>query len=102
MVLWPKRCQQTQLVKKINKDFCCTSTPLVVLIVVVLVVVIWNWKSHWQGLPQLSATDTKLAEQYINLDKVTFYDFDRRGHWVGNQFLPSSPSTPSAQLTMAD
>ena len=42
---------------------------------------------------QLSATDTKSAEQYINLDKVTFYDFDKRGHWVGNQFLPSTTST---------
>ena len=51
---------------------------------------------------QLSTTDTKPAEKYINLDKISFYDFDKRGHWVGNEFLPSSPTVPTAQLTMAD
>ena len=51
---------------------------------------------------QLSTIDTTEAQQFIKLDKISFYDFDRRGHWKGDQFLPSSPIEPTATLVMAD
>ena len=51
---------------------------------------------------QLTIVNTSEAEHFVNLDKISFYDFDRRGHWKGDKFLPSSPTEPTAQLTMAD
>ena len=51
---------------------------------------------------QLTIVNTSEAEHFVNLDKISFYDFDRRGHWKGDKFLPSSPTEPTAQLVMAD
>lgn len=69
--------------------------------------IITNFKSTLSSVRETvveSIKDTDISDlmELVDLDNVKFYDFDRRGHWVGSQFLPSSPSTPSAQLTMAD
>ena len=38
-------------------------------------------------------SSSKFQECLSRCSGVKFYDFDKRGHWVGNQFLPSTTST---------
>ena len=60
--------------------------------------IITNFKSTLSSVRETvveSIKDTDISDimDLVDLDNVKFYDFDKRGHWVGNQFLPSTTST---------
>ena len=60
--------------------------------------IITNFKSTLSSVRETvveSIKDTDISDimDLVDLDNVKFYDFDKRGHWVGNKFLPSTTST---------
>ena len=68
--------------------------------------IVCNFKSTLTSVRETMAhnvrsIDMSEALKVINLDSIKFYDFDRRGHWIGSQFIPSTPQV-TATLTMAD
>ena len=68
--------------------------------------IICNFKSTLSSVREtvvesIKSMDISDMTNLVDLNSIKFYDFDKRGHWVGNEFLPSSP-TQTAQLTMAD
>ena len=71
-----------------------------------IVNIICNFKSTLSAVRETMASSIKSvnideALKVIDLNSIKFYDFDRRGHWVGTQFIPSTPQV-TATLTMAD